>query len=180
MSVFWNSVYLSVCRRCLSIYSASTAYTSLCRGLKYLLKVRYTIPNYPNVVKFLIFETLCLGRAYVWKKFHKNERHLSLVTHTFTKLSQNVCLINKHILVYWHARYNCRLWKALWFYCVSSPNFHRLCVWLMYTFWNVNMPIVTAGYGRFSDSIAFFVYFSYVWNDISSSNFYKLYVKAEV
>ena len=31
---------------------------------------------------------------------------------------------------------------------VSPPNFHRLCVWLMYTFWCINMP---AGYGRFSD-----------------------------
>ncbi len=29
--------------------SASTAYTGLCRGLKYLLKVRYINPNYPNV-----------------------------------------------------------------------------------------------------------------------------------
>ena len=38
---------------------------------------------------------------------------------------------------------------------VSSQNFHRLCVWLMYKFWYVNMPNVTAGYGRFSDSIAF-------------------------
>ena len=42
-------------------------------------------------------------------------------------------------------------------YCmtVSSPNFHRLCVCLMYTVWYINMPNVT-------------------------SNFYKLYVKVEV
>ena len=81
----------------------------------------------------------------------KNERHLCLVLHICTKLSQNVCLINTQILVYWHAKCNCKLWKALWFYCifgyfhtlltsihvwsiVSSPKFHRLCVWLMYTF----------------------------------------------
>ena len=43
--------------------SASTAYTGLCRGLKYLLKVRYIIPNHPNVVRFLISETLFLSRA---------------------------------------------------------------------------------------------------------------------
>ena len=36
-----------------SICSASTAYTSLCRGLKYLLKVRYIISNHPNVARFL-------------------------------------------------------------------------------------------------------------------------------
>ena len=35
---------------------------------------------------------------------------------------------------------------------VSPPNFHWLYVWLMYTFWYVN---VTASYGRFSDLIAF-------------------------
>ena len=35
---------------CLSAFcSASTAYTSLNRILKYLLKVRYIIPNYQNV-----------------------------------------------------------------------------------------------------------------------------------
>ena len=44
---------------------------------------------------------------------------------------------------------------------VSPPNFHRLCVLIMYIFWNVNMPYVTAGYRKFSYSIAFFGYFSY-------------------
>ena len=39
---------------------------------------------------------------------------------------------------------------------VPSPNFHRLCVWLIYTFWYVIMPNVTAGYGRFANVIAFF------------------------
>ena len=32
------------------------------------------------------------------KKYYKNERHLRLITNSFTKLSQNVCLINTHIL----------------------------------------------------------------------------------
>ena len=86
---------------CLTAYSVClTAYISLCRGLKYLLKVRYIILNYPSVARFLIFESLCLGSSktlpYVWKKFHKNDRHLSFVTHNFTKLSQIVCLINVH------------------------------------------------------------------------------------
>ena len=35
---------------------------------------------------------------------------------------------------------------------ISSSKFHRLCVWLIYTFWYVNMPNVFAGYERFSDS----------------------------
>ena len=60
---------------------------------------------------------------------------------------------------------------------VSSPKFHRLCVWSMHTFWYVIMPYVTAGYGRFSDLIVFFGNFHIllnVWNVITSPNFYKL------
>ena len=34
------------------------------------------------------------------------------------QILQNVWLINTHILIYWHVRCNCELWKALWFYCV--------------------------------------------------------------
>ena len=37
------------------VCSASTAYTSLCRGLKYLLKIIYIILVYPNVARFLNF-----------------------------------------------------------------------------------------------------------------------------
>ena len=52
-----------------SVCSASTAYINLCRGLKYLLEVRYIILDY----KFLIFESLCLNRAKtstnVWKQY---------------------------------------------------------------------------------------------------------------
>ena len=39
------------------VCSASTAYTGLCKGLKYLLKVRYIILDSSNVVGFLIFKT---------------------------------------------------------------------------------------------------------------------------
>ena len=81
-----SSVYLSGCR-------PSAAYTSPYKGLKYSLKVKYIILNYPNnVAKFLIFKTLCLGRAK-----------------TLICVSQNVCLIKTHILIYWHARFNCKL-----------------------------------------------------------------------
>ena len=126
---------MSLC--CLSsiviIWSASKAYTSLCRGLKYLLKLRYIILIYLKVAWFLIFETLCLDSCPMSEK---NELLFCLVIHSFTKLSQNVFLINTHILIYWHAR-------CIWFWCVfwvfsyifddyvwidlSPPNFHRLC-----------------------------------------------------
>ena len=45
------------------VCSASTAYTSLYRGLKYLLEIPYFIQDYLEVVGFLNFETLCLGRS---------------------------------------------------------------------------------------------------------------------
>ena len=56
----------------LSVFcSASAAYISLWRDLKYWLKVRYIILVYSKMTLFLVFETLCLGRAktlpYVWK-----------------------------------------------------------------------------------------------------------------
>ena len=35
---------------------------------------------------------------------------------------------------------------------LSSTNFHRLCVGLMHIFLYVNLPNVTVGYERFSDS----------------------------
>ena len=56
-----NACLFVISEFCITVCSASTAYTRLCRGLKYLLKVPYIITNYPNVVGFLIFETLCLG-----------------------------------------------------------------------------------------------------------------------
>ena len=74
------------------------------------------------MVGFLIFKTLCLGNSktlsYVWRKYHKNERYLCLLGHIFTKLSHNVCLIYRHILIYWYGRCDCKLWKVYWFYCV--------------------------------------------------------------
>ena len=49
---------------CLSfVCSASTVNTSLCRGLKYLLKVRYIFLVYHNVARFSFFDNLCLGRS---------------------------------------------------------------------------------------------------------------------
>ena len=68
----------------------------------------------------------------------------------------------------------CKLWNAIWFNCVfwiffhtlmttihvwkvvSAPNFHRTCICLMYIFWYINMPNVTASYGTFLDLITFF------------------------
>ena len=65
---------------------------------------------------------------------------------------------------------------------VSSPNFHRLCVWLTYTFLYVNILNVTIGYWRFSDLVTFFGNFLIlllVWN-VLTSNFYELCIMAEV
>ena len=74
-----------------------------------------------------------------WAGRHKHERHFRLVAHIFTKLSQNVCLINIHILIYLHARYDCKLWNALWFYYVFG-HFHTLLLTLTIHVWIVVSP----------------------------------------
>ena len=57
---FCLSVILEFCLLSVGC-NASAAYTSLCRSLKYLLKVLYDILVYPNVTRFLISEALCQG-----------------------------------------------------------------------------------------------------------------------
>ena len=86
-------------------------YISLCRGLEYLLKARFIILVDPNGAKFLIFKT-------VFWVGHKNKRYLRFATHIFTKLSQNMCLVNTQFFIYWYVRCDCKLWNVLWFYCV--------------------------------------------------------------
>ena len=83
------------------------AYTSLYRGLEYLPKVRFIIV----VDQLILYETkFWFCRPFFWvdrqyypiseKQYNKNERHLRLRAHIFTKLSQNLCLIDIHILIY--------------------------------------------------------------------------------
>ena len=111
-------VILEFCLMSVVVYSVSAAYTNLWWGLKYLLKVPFIIQNYPNMVGFLIFKTLCDIALYL-KKYQKNDRHLCLVWYNFTKLSQNMCLINANILIYQYARLDSKLWNIPWFYCIS-------------------------------------------------------------
>ena len=92
------------------------------------------------------------------------------IVHIFTKLSQNVYLINKHILIYWHARCNCKLWNAILFYCVFSgililfwrPFMSELLYphqtfidYVSNQYWYAEMPHVTASYGK-SPNFKFF------------------------
>ena len=60
-----------------------------------------------------------------WKKYHKNERHLCSVTHVFTKISENVCLISTYILIWWHVKCDCMLWNAFWFYWAIFIHYWR-------------------------------------------------------
>ena len=98
------------------VCSASEAYTSWWRGLKYSLKVLNIIQNYSNVANFF-FSSEKL--PFIWKKWYKNEWHICLVGHSFTKLSQNTCLINTLVLIYQYVKCDCKLWHVPWFYCVS-------------------------------------------------------------
>ena len=51
------------------------------------------------MAELLTFGTVCLeiNTALRLRKCHTNERHLFLVEHSYTKLLQNMCLINSHI-----------------------------------------------------------------------------------
>ena len=64
--------------------------------------------SYSSDIQKVISNTVFKGKKLpnVWKKYPKNEGHLCLVVYIFTKLSQNVFLINTHILMYWHSRCN--------------------------------------------------------------------------
>ena len=64
-----NEKCLSVCNFEILSVTHPKAYYSLSWGLKYLLKIPYSILNFPNVARLLIFKTVCLSRletlAYV-------------------------------------------------------------------------------------------------------------------
>ena len=128
------------------------------------------------MISYTVFSHEMETLSYVWKIYHKNRWHLCLVAHIFTKLSQNLYLINTHILIYQHDRCDCKLWSVpfsldFWLFSyiiddhsclkvVSPPNLHGLCVWSMYTFWYINMPDVTTSYERISGLIRFFEHFN--------------------
>ena len=135
----------------MSTCALAPAYASLCRGLEYLVKIRYIILANYNGARFFIFETVSLGRtatlSYVWKIHHKNWRHLRLIAHRFTKLSHNVCLVNTHNLIYRYARCDCKLRNVLWFYCVFLGIFIH--------YWRPLMSEVLYLYQIFTDCMSY-------------------------
>ena len=61
LSVILEFCLLSVfCYLCSVVCNKSAAYPSVCTGLEYLLKVKYTTLVDPNEAVFLIFETVFL------------------------------------------------------------------------------------------------------------------------
>ena len=110
------------------------------------------------------------------KHITKDDWHLRLVAHIVTKLSQNMCIIIAHILVYRHARCDFKLWHALWFYCVFWEfsyiiNEHlcvNCCIFTKFSqivrvikniFWCVDMLDATTSYERFSG-----LFINFFWN----------------
>ena len=67
----------------------------------FYLKISNFILDSPKLAIFLIFDSIFWASRQHWlKKYHKNERNLCLVVQIFTKLSQIVCVIDAHTLVY--------------------------------------------------------------------------------
>ena len=122
------SVILKFCLS--SVWNELPAYIRLCGGSERLLKIANWTTN--------LQQCFLTDWQHCSKKYHKNERHLRLVTHIFSKLSQNVCLFNTHILIYWHARCNllfdekleCRIQKytTVTIYSYVRPIFCTLLI----------------------------------------------------
>ena len=98
---FWK---LSICLSVIVVVVCLCPRSCLCRGLEYLPKVKYIILVDSNGALFSISNSVffCYGMEtlpYVWKINPKNERHLRLVAHIITKLSQNGYPVNTHILM---------------------------------------------------------------------------------
>ena len=55
-----------------------------------------------------------------------------------------------------------------------------MCLIYMYNFWYVNMQNMTTGYGFNAFSVNFHILLLHIGNVLTSSNFYKLCVEAEV
>ena len=106
-----------------------SAYTSLCRGLKYLINIRYIILVDSNGARFLIFKTVFLGRSATLSYMSENTSQKWVAfafvsTYLQHKLSQNMCLINTHILIYWHVRCDCKLSNVLFYINIFMGIFH--------------------------------------------------------
>ena len=95
-------------KNCLSVGNSGILDIVVCHRL--LLSVYCKFFTYTSLYSLSIY--LCL------KRYHKNERHLYLLAHIFTKLSQIVSLINTLSLIYWHIICTWKLWNVHWYYCV--------------------------------------------------------------
>ena len=59
-----------------------------------------------------LWKTLRYYSVFFWVFSYIIDEHSCLKYCFFTKHSQIVCLINAHILIYQHARCDCKLWKV--------------------------------------------------------------------
>ena len=141
-------------------------------------------------MNIFIKKIVCMCDIYQKEAF--KALYFIVLDRKFMKKIHNMWLTNTHILICQYARCDFKLWNAPWFYCVfcvfsyifddhySCLNYciftkhSQIVFWLMYTFWFVNLPNMTAGYGRFSDLIVFFGEFSYIWTSLKSYTFIKL------
>ena len=95
------------------IYSTSVAYTSLYRGLKYLLKIPYFIHNYPNMAGFLIFETLFWASrkhcpisekisqkwaGFVFGRTHFHQTFTKCVSNQYTQFDVSTCQMELKVM----------------------------------------------------------------------------------
>ena len=101
-----------------------------------------------------------------------------------------LCLLIKvNILVYQHARCDCKLWNIPWLFyvfvnfhtllvtiqvwiVVYLPNFHRLWVWFVPAMWYVDNAKLSDSNEFFFENFQILNITLYVWNVISLSNYH--------
>ena len=115
----WFLVQLSIGLKCVVVYGLQCV-CSLHQLIQKPEILTKSIVCYPRLFlrgQIFDFRDIVFGKvkniAICLKKYHKSEWHLYLVRHNFTKLSQNMCLIDTHILIYRYSRCDCKLWNVL-------------------------------------------------------------------
>ena len=112
-----------------------------------------------------------------------------------------MCLINTHIMIYWHVRHNCKLWQVHRFYCFFMEfsyiiDDHSCLKYIFSTKLSqivclINLKLLVCQHDKcdcwlwkvnWFNRFVFgnFHILLHVWNVIISTNFYNLCLEAEV
>ena len=109
-----------------------------------------------NYLKNDIWDTTLRKTILCLKKCHKNKWHLCLENNIFTKLSQNMCLINIHIFIYQRTKRDCKLWNVCLKFSISTKLSQIVVVINLI---NIKLPDMIVNHERSLDlAVSLFTY----------------------